>query len=62
MGRLPPADATGDIYYALNRGNAKNPIFFKDAYYEAFEKESKRYLTSFTIADTLCRCSGTRGA
>ena len=35
MGRSPRADVSGGIYHALNCGNAKNPIFFKD---EAFER------------------------
>jgi len=39
MGRSPRADVAGGIYHALNRGNAKNPIFFKDTDYEAFEEE-----------------------
>lgn len=38
MGRSPRADVSGGIYHALNRGNAKNPIFFKDEDYEAFER------------------------
>jgi len=31
------ADEAGAIYHALNRGNARNPIFFKHEDYEAFE-------------------------
>jgi putative transposase len=38
MGRAPRADEAGEIYHALNRGNAKQPFFFKDADYEAFER------------------------
>ena len=38
MGRPPRADEAGKIYHALNRGNARNKIFFKDADYEAFER------------------------
>ena len=30
MGRSPGADEAGGIYHALNRGNAKSPIFFKE--------------------------------
>ncbi|MFV1966556.1 MAG: hypothetical protein ACC628_14115 [Pirellulaceae bacterium] len=35
MPRAPRADEAGAIYHALNRGNARQPIFFKDADYEA---------------------------
>ena len=38
MGRAPRADVAGGIYHALNRGNARQQIFFKDADYEAFER------------------------
>ena len=38
MGRPPRADEAGKIYHALNRGNARNNIFFKDADFEAFER------------------------
>lgn len=38
MVRAPRADEAGGIYHALNHGNAKNPIFFKDADYEALLK------------------------
>ncbi|MDP1560112.1 MAG: hypothetical protein Q8M16_01825 [Pirellulaceae bacterium] len=38
MERAPRADEAGGIYHALNRGNAKQPFFFKDADYEAFER------------------------
>jgi len=38
MGRAPRSDEAGVIYHALNRGNARNPIFFKDGDYEAFER------------------------
>ena len=38
MPRPPRADVAGEIYHALNRGNAKQPIFLKDADYEAFER------------------------
>lgn len=37
MGRAPRADEVGGIYHALNRGNAKNDIFFKEADFEAFD-------------------------
>ena len=38
MGRAPRSDEAGVIYHALNRGNARNPIFFKDGGDEAFER------------------------
>ena len=38
MGRAPRADEAGGIYHALNRSNAKNPIFFKAADYESLLK------------------------
>ena len=37
MVRALRADEAGGIYHALNRGTAKNPIFFKDADCEVFE-------------------------
>ena len=49
MGRAPRADEAGGIYHALNRGNAKNPIFFKDADYEAFERIIAEGLEKFPI-------------
>ena len=38
MPRTRRADEAGGIYHALNRGNARNAIFFKDGDYEAFER------------------------
>ena len=38
MPRPHRADFSGEIYHALNRGNARNPIFFKSGDYEAFER------------------------
>ena len=38
MGRAPRADEAGGIYHALNRGNARQDIFFKDEDFEAFER------------------------
>ena len=38
MPRSRRADEAGGIYHALNRGNARNDIFFKDGDYEAFER------------------------
>ena len=36
--RPPRADEAGAIYHALNRGNARQPIFLKDDDFEAFER------------------------
>ena len=47
MGRAPRADEAGCIYHALNRGNARHDIFFKDADFEAFER---------IVAEALERC------
>ena len=47
MGRAPRADEAGGIYHALNRGNARHDIFFKDADFEAFER---------IVAEALERC------
>ena len=38
MPRPPRADEAGGLYHALNRGNARAPIFRKDADFEAFER------------------------
>ena len=38
MPRRPRADEAGGLYHALNRGNARQTIFRKDADYAAFEK------------------------
>ena len=38
MPRPPRADEAGAIYHALNRGNARRPIFRKVEDYEAFER------------------------
>ena len=38
MGRPPRVDFSGGLYHALNCGNAKNPIFFKEEDYAAFER------------------------
>jgi len=37
MGRPKRADEAGGIYHALNRGNARAPLFHKPEDYEAFE-------------------------
>ena len=49
MGRAPRADEAGGIYHALNRGNAKQPFFFKDADYEAFERIIVEGLEKFPV-------------
>jgi putative transposase len=49
MGRAPRADEADGIYHALNRGNAKQPIFFKEADYEAFERIIVEGLEKFPI-------------
>jgi putative transposase len=49
MGRSPRADEAGGIYHALNRGNAKNPIFFKDEDFEAFERIVNEALQQFPV-------------
>jgi len=49
MGRAPRADEAGGIYHALNRGNAKHPIFFKAADYEAFERIIAEGLGKFPV-------------
>ena len=38
MARPKRADEAGAIYHALNRGNARAPIFHKDGDFEAFER------------------------
>ena len=38
MPRPPRADEAGGLYHALTRGNARAPIFRKDADFEAFER------------------------
>ena len=37
MGRAPRADVAGGIYHALNRGNARHDIVFKEQDFETFE-------------------------
>lgn len=49
MGRAPRADVAGGIYHALNRGNAKKPIFLKDEDYEAFERIIVEGLEKFPV-------------
>ena len=49
MGRPPRADEAGGIYHALNRGNARHDIFFKDADFEAFERLITEGLEKFPV-------------
>lgn len=49
MPRQPRADEAGGIYHALNRGNARNPIFFKNSDYEAFEDIIAEGLEKFPV-------------
>ena len=39
----------GQIYHALNRGNARNKIFFKDADFEAFERVVQLGLEKYPV-------------
>ena len=49
MGRSPRADEAGGIYHALNRGNAKSPIFFKEQDYAAFDRIVSEALEKFPV-------------
>lgn len=49
MPRPPRADEAGAVYHALNRGNARQPIFFKDADYQAFERLIAEGLEKFPV-------------
>ena len=49
MGRPPRADEGGGIYHALNRGNSRQNIFFKDADFEAFERLVAEGLKKFPV-------------
>lgn len=49
MPRPHRAEFSGEIYHALNRGNARNPIFFKDADYEAFERVDSEGLEKYPV-------------
>lgn len=53
MPRPPRADVAGQFYHALNRGNARQPIFHKDEDYEAFEHILKEGLEKYPV-DLLC--------
>ena len=49
MGRAPRADEADGIYHALNRGNARHDIFFKDSDFEAFEGIVSEALEKFPV-------------
>ncbi|MEM9943654.1 MAG: transposase [Planctomycetota bacterium] len=49
MGRSPRVDEAGGIYHALNRGNARHDIFFKDADFEAFERIIAKGQEKFSV-------------
>ena len=49
MPRALRSDQAGVIYHALNRGNARNDIFFKDADYESFERVIAQGLEKFPV-------------
>lgn len=53
MPRPPRSDVAGEFYHALNRGNARQPIFHKDEDYEAFERIMKEGLEAYSV-DLLC--------
>jgi putative transposase len=50
MPRRPRADETGGLYHALNRGNARQKIFRKDADYEAFERILSEGLDRYDVS------------
>jgi putative transposase len=49
MPRALRSDFSGQIYHALNRGNARNNIFFKDSDFEAFERVIKLGLEKYPV-------------
>ncbi|MEM7453101.1 MAG: transposase [Planctomycetota bacterium] len=49
MPRALRSDIAGQIYHALNRGNARSNIFFKDADFEAFEMVVKQGLEKYPV-------------
>ncbi|MBL8814830.1 MAG: transposase [Planctomyces sp.] len=49
MSRLPRADEQGAIYHVMNRGNACQPVFYKEADYEAFERVIDEGLQKFSV-------------
>lgn len=49
MPRPLRADAAGEIYHVLNRGNARQRVFKKDADYEAFERVLDEGLAKYPV-------------
>ena len=49
MPRALRSDFAGEIYHALNRGNARNKIFFKEGDFEAFERVIQQGLERYPI-------------
>jgi len=49
MCRAPRADEADGIYHALNHGNARHPIFFKEGDFEAFERIIVEGLQKFSV-------------
>ena len=54
MPRSLRSDFAGQIYHALNRGNARNKIFFKDADFEAFERVVQLEFTASGTGPVYC--------
>ena len=61
MPRSPRADEAGAIYHALNRSNARQKIFFKEADYEAFERLIAEGLDKFEVDLISYQASKQRG-
>ena len=53
MPRSLRSDTSGTIYHALNRGNARHDIFFKDEDFEAFERVVSEGLEKYPV-DLIC--------
>ncbi|TWU60664.1 Transposase IS200 like protein [Rubripirellula tenax] len=49
MPRPPRADAAGEIYHVLNRGNGRQAVFHKNVDYEAFERVLIEGLQKFPV-------------
>ena len=49
MPRSRRADEASGIYHALNRGNARSDIFFKDGDYEVFERVVAEGLEQYPV-------------
>ena len=61
MPRSLRSDFAGQIYHALNRGNARNKIFFKDADFEAFERLVQLGLEEYPVDLIAYQWMGTTG-